>query len=237
MNAIASLCISVFLIMAVFAYPTLKQLFKKEPDSDKLKVKAARVINYSQLSAPPPIALEQPEPETLKAVPKVKTVKFLQPVAKKDEEVPDDIEVPTMEEMEHSLIGTENQEGVDSIVVDVDFTIELPPEPAPPSRIFSIVEQMPLFRNGDADLLAYLGDNVEYPQVAKEHGIEGTVYVQFVVETDGTVSSVTVVRGVHYSLDKEAARAVSEMPSWKPGSQNNQPVRVQFVIPIQFDLR
>ena len=234
-SALISLGISIFLMTSVFAYPMIKSLLEKDPDDDQLKV-MTRVINYSQLSAPPPIQLERPDPKTLQAVPKIKKVKFLQPVAKSDEEVPDEEELPTMEEMEHSQIDTYDQEGVDSILVDVDFVIDIPPTPAP-KELFTIVQKMPEFEGGEARLWEYLGENLDYPDMAREAGQEGVVYMQFVIEADGKITEVEVVRGVSYLLDNEAMQVISRMPNWTPGEQNGRKVRVKFYIPIRFRLK
>jgi len=231
-----SLLIACFLLFTAFAYPKLKELFSEDTESDKLHVKAERVINYSELSAPPPIDLEQPEPELLKVPPKIKTVKFLKPVAKKDEEVPDEIEVPTMEDMENTMIGTSDEAGIDSIVYDVDQNVALDPGPPPKEEPLLYVESMPEFEGGEGALLKYLADNLEYPDVAKEAGIQGVVYIQFVVEKEGSVTEVKVVRGVHSLLDREAIRVIEEMPRWAPGHQNGRVVRVQFALPIRFTL-
>lgn len=233
-NTMLSLMVSSTLILGAFMYPTIKDWFTKEPEKDQLKVKS-RVINYSQLSAPPPIELERPQPKMLQAVPKVKQVKFLQPVAKQDEEVPDEEELPTMEELETANISTVDQDGVDSILVDVDFVIEAPPEPEP-REVFSIVQKMPEFEGGEAMLWKYLGEQLEYPEMAREAYIEGVVYIQFVIEVDGSISEVQVVRGVSYLLDNEAVRVISNMPNWQPGEQNGRKVPVKFFMPIRFRL-
>lgn len=93
-------------------------------------------------------------------------------------------------------------------------------------------EDMPVFRriykNG-------ISKHVKYPQIALENGVQGKVFVQFVVEKDGSVSNIKVVRGVDASLDKEAVRVVSVMPKWKPGKQRGKAVRVAYTLPIAFD--
>lgn len=231
-----SLVIACFLLLMAFAYPKLKSLFSEEHESDQLKVKAERVINYSELSAPPPIDLEQPEPQLLKVPPKIKTVKFLKPVAKKDEEVPDEIEMPSMEEMENTMIGISDNEGIDSIVFDIDQNAAMDLGPPPKEEPLLYVEMMPEFEGGESALLKYLAKNLKYPAVAKEAGIQGVVYIQFVVEKDGSVTEVEVLRGVHELLDKEAFRVIEEMPLWAPGKQNGRVVRVQFSIPIRFTI-
>lgn len=104
---------------------------------------------------------------------------------------------------------------------------------------FVVVEQMPTFGKGGIDEFRnnYISKNLKYPDVAAENGIQGRVFINFVVEPDGRVTNVKVVRGVDSSLDKEAVRVVSSSPKWKPGMQRGKPVRVQFTIPIIFVLQ
>ncbi|HDP76338.1 MAG TPA: energy transducer TonB [Bacteroidales bacterium] len=103
---------------------------------------------------------------------------------------------------------------------------------------FVIVEDMPAFQGGDINnFRVWVQQNLKYPDVAAENGIQGRVIINFVVEPSGKVSNVKVVRGVDPSLDKEAVRVVSMSPKWKPGSQRGKAVRVQFTIPIIFVLQ
>lgn len=94
-------------------------------------------------------------------------------------------------------------------------------------------EDMPVF---PGNVQKWIGKNVKYPQLALEHGLQGKVFVQFVIEKDGSVSNIKVVRGVDSSLDKEAVRVISTMPKWKPGKQRGKPVRVAYTLPIAFQL-
>lgn len=104
-------------------------------------------------------------------------------------------------------------------------------------KIFVVVEEQPSFPGGETARMKYLRDNIEYPQLARESGIEGTVYVTFVVEKDGSITDVRVLRGIGGGCDKEAIRVVKEMPKWKAGKQRGKPVRVQFNMPIRFTLQ
>lgn len=103
-------------------------------------------------------------------------------------------------------------------------------------KIFDIVEQMPTFPGGNGKLSEFLSQNVRYPVVAVENGIQGRVIVRFVVERDGSVSNVSVAKGVEASLDQEAVRVVKLMPKWNPGKQNGKAVRTKFNVPISFQL-
>ena len=103
-------------------------------------------------------------------------------------------------------------------------------------KIFDVVEQPPKFPGGNKALMDYLSKNVKYPKVAEQLAIQGRVIMAFVVEEDGTITNVKVVRGVHPSLDKEAIRVVEAMPKWIPGKQNGQYVRVKYNYPVTFKL-
>ena len=112
---------------------------------------------------------------------------------------------------------------------------EVEPEPIE-EKIFTFVEEYPEFPGGDKALREFILNNLNYPEIARKTGITGTVYVQFVVEKDGSISDVKVVRGIGGGCDEEAVRVVKSMPRWKPGKQRGQPVRVYFTLPIEFKL-
>lgn len=105
------------------------------------------------------------------------------------------------------------------------------------NKVFFIVEEMPEFPGGDAARARWLADNINYPRIAQENGIQGKVYISFVVGKDGSISNATVARGVDPSLDQEALRVVNQMPPWKPGKQRGEPVNVSFTVPINFVLQ
>ena len=182
------------------------------------------------------------EPE--KVVEQVKSsVKFTAPVIKKDEEVKEEDEIK-LEEVEKSTkaIGTFNVEGNDEVGGAVLKAKEEIKAPEPPkhveeTKIFTVVEQMPLFPGGDAALMAYLRDNIHYPTVAAENGVQGRVVVGFVVERDGSITDVNVLRSVDPSLDREAMRVGKGMPRWTPGKQNGSAVRVKYQVPVTFRLQ
>jgi len=104
-------------------------------------------------------------------------------------------------------------------------------------QIFTIVEEMPTFPGGEAELFKYLAKNIKYPQMASDAGISGVVYVTFVVGRDGKITDVKVLRGIGGGCDEEAVRVVKSMPPWKPGKQRGKPVTVQYNLPIRFTLR
>lgn len=115
--------------------------------------------------------------------------------------------------------------------------IEVDEEVVDEASIFTVVESMPEFPGGLQELYNYLGNNIKYPVMAKESGIQGRVFVTFVVERDGSITDVRVMRGIGGGCDEEAIRVVQSMPKWQPGKQRGKPVRVQYNLPVRFTLQ
>ncbi len=120
---------------------------------------------------------------------------------------------------------------------EIEFDVSLEEEESDDAAVFFIVEEMPEFPGGDTELRKYIANSVKYPVIAQENGIQGRVYVPFVVGTDGGVTQVKVARGVDPNLDKEAIRVVQSMPKWKPGKQRGKAVKVSYTVPINFVLQ
>lgn len=187
---------------------------------------------------------ETPKVEQVQKVEKVKSsIAFTPPVIKKDSEVKPEEEMKTQDELKETktAIGAFDVKGNDDAGGTVLKAVEEIAAPEPPKheeeqgKIFEVVEQQPQFPGGSVN--GWLADHIKYPVVAAENGISGRVVVQFVVERDGSVSQVRVVRGVDPSLDKEAQRVISSMPKWIPGKQNGQAVRSRFTVPVTFRLQ
>lgn len=183
------------------------------------------------------------EPE--KVVEQVKSsVKFTAPVIKKDSEVKEEDEIK-LDEVQKSdkAVGAFTVEGNDEVGGAVLKAKEDIAAPEPPkhvveeTKIFTVVEQMPMYPGGDGALMGYLRDNIKYPTVAAENGVQGRVVVGFVVERDGSITDVKILRGVDPSLDREAMRVVKSMPRWNPGKQNGSAVRVKYQVPVSFRLQ
>ena len=104
-------------------------------------------------------------------------------------------------------------------------------------KVFDIVEQMPEYPGGQAALFEFISKNVKYPEDAVKKKVEGKVFVTFVVDTDGKITDVSLLRKVFPSLDAEAIRVISAMPNWIPGKQKGQVVRVKYTVPIMFRLK
>jgi protein TonB len=122
----------------------------------------------------------------------------------------------------------------DSFVVFVPKFVE-PKKVVEP--ILPIADVMPEFPGGLEELYKYLGSNMKYPPMARENGIQGKVFVSFVVEKDGSITQIKELRGIGGGCDKEAKRVVKKMPKWKAGEQNGIPVRVRYTLPVSFQLR
>lgn len=189
----------------------------------------------------------KPKIEPKKEIPVAReTQKFTAPVIKKDELVKEENQVKQMDKLDEKVaVGTENKEGTKDRLAEAvrsDIAEAAPPPPPAPkpevsNKVFDVVEEMPHFPGGAAALQAFLSSNTKYPVVAQENGVQGRVIVSFVVERDGSITDVRVVRSVDPSLDREASRVVRSMPRWSPGKQNGSAVRVKYTVPVVFRLQ
>ena len=178
-----------------------------------------------------------------KVVEKVKSsVKFTAPEIKKDDEVKPEDEIKSQDDLAktNTAIGTFDVKGNDEAEGVVLKANEVAVDEKPKeeeTKVFDVVEQMPEFPGGPAALMKWLNDNIKYPAVAEENGIQGRVVCTFVVERDGSVTDVQVARSIDPSLDKEAVRVLKKMPKWIPGRQNGSAVRVKYTVPVTFKLQ
>lgn len=115
--------------------------------------------------------------------------------------------------------------------------VEVVEETVAEEEIFTIVEQMPSYPGGEEAMFKYLSKNINYPQMAADAGITGRVYITFVVEKNGEVTDVRVLKGIGGGCDEEAIRVIKQMPKWNPGKQRGKSVKVQFNLPVNFTLR
>ena len=104
------------------------------------------------------------------------------------------------------------------------------------TTIYTLVEENPEFPGGKKELDKWLAANLKYPAIAREEGIEGSTYIGFVVEKDGSITEVQVKRGIAGGCNEEASRLIKSMPKWKPGKQNGQVVRTAYTLPVKFKL-
>jgi len=165
------------------------------------------ITRQQEITPPPP-------PEVPKVVEVINIVD-------NEEEIDDDLDIEDVEadqETEVAIVEIQEEEEEEE------------------QEVFFIVENMPEFPGGDMALRKYIAQNVVYPEIAKENGLSGKVFVQFVINQKGEVENVKIARGVDPTLDKEAIRVVQNLPKWKPGSQRGKPVKVSYTVPINFQL-
>ena len=242
-NILAMVAVVILLVVA-FIILTVKN-FVDEQRAKVAMTQVAELTNYKQPEKKAEVKQKKIEVEPERVVERVKSsIKFTAPVIKKDEEVKPDEELKTQDELmsTKTAIGTFDVKGNDDANGEILKAKEVIAEPEPPkheeeNKVFDIVEQQPMFPGGPAALMKYLSEHTKYPVVAQENGVQGRVTVQFVVEKDGSISDVHVLRGVDPSLDKEAVRVVKSMPRWTPGKQNGITVRVNYRVPVLFRLQ
>ena len=241
---IKSIIIMFILAVLLFGAMAVKNIV----DANARKIAATQVTELAKLNQPKKKAIvkqkvieKQPE----KIVARLKSsVKFTAPVIKKDNEVKPEDELKTQDQLNNTktAIGSFDVKGNDDANGQVLMAKEAIAAPEPPkheeeNKVFEAVEQMPSFPGGQSALMKYLSDNVRYPVVAQENGVQGRVVISFIVERDGSITDVRVVRSVDPSLDKEAQRVVRSMPNWIPGKQNGSAVRVKYNVPVSFRLQ
>ncbi len=242
---------NVISIIAVIALAVLCQIgltIKKAADAEAARRAAmTQAVELSQLEQPKKkaeVKQKQIKVEPERVVEQVKSsIKFTAPVIKKDSEVKPEDELKTQDQLMETktAIGSFDVKGNDDANGEVLKAKEVIAQPEPPkveeTKVFDVVEQMPSFPGGPTALMTYLSQNTKYPVVAQENGVQGRVVVSFVVERDGSITDVRVVRSVDPSLDKEATRVVKSMPNWIPGKQNGSTVRVKYNVPVSFKLQ
>ena len=192
---------------------TQREITVHEADNEDFLIEEEIQIDQTfQEETPPP----PPEPEEVPDV--IEEIKIVE----------DDVKT---EEVNFSTEDT--KEAVE--IKQVEFEEEEEEEEI--EQIFLVVEEQPEFPGGMAKLMKYFSDNVRYPVVAAENGIQGRVICQFTVWRDGSIRDIVVVRGVDKSLDKEAVRLIENMPKWKPGKQRGKEVSCKFTVPVSFRLQ
>ena len=177
-----------------------------------------------------------PPPPPLKS-----TIQFTAPEIVDASEITEDDAMKTQDELAESKVqisvatveGTDDEHGIDIADLEQHKVIAEDVE----NKVFDVVEQQPQFPGGMSELMKFLSDNIVYPQIALESGLQGRVIVQFVVNKNGEIVNIQVVKGVDPFLDKEAVRVINTMPKWIPGKQNGQAVNVKFTLPVNFKLK
>lgn len=227
-NVITGVVITIVFIALVMFFPKIMELLKGQEVVEKAPPKK---LVYTELSAPPPIDKPKPPPPQIQLPKLQKVIKFVPPKVVKEEVVE---EVPTIEEIKQNEVAAVEVEGPTEYVFEEPVQEVVVEEDE--NKIFTVVEQQPEFEGGYEAMMNFIRKNMRYPASARRMGVDGTVYVSFVVSKDGSISEVKTIRGISADCDKEAMRVVSMMPPWRPGRQNGKPVFVRFVLPIKFKL-
>jgi protein TonB len=230
----ATIIAIVFFTVAVSSPVLLKAILPKE------KVENTDKITMADLKLDKPKEeekiIDEPPPEPVKS-----SIKFVPPVIAPDEEVSDADQMKSQEELNKSdkAISTATVEGTDDPNAKLIGELDQGDATGGDGGLqpLTVVEQMPDFPGGLEELSKFLHDNIKYPQLAREDGTSGTVYITFVVSKSGKISNVKVLRGIGSGCDEEAIRVVRKMPDWKPGKQNGAAVPVQYNLPIKFNLQ
>ena len=245
-KALLILIIAAALVGGFLAWKVIEQKQAEEQQAYMEAMELAKLQEQAKKEKKKPEPIK-PKVEQKKEIPVAReTQKFTAPVIKKDELVKEENQVKQMDQLDEKVaVSNENKEGVKDRTVEAvrnDIAVAAPPPPPAPkpevsNKVFEVVEEMPSFPGGAGALNAFLSSNTKYPVVAQENGVQGRVIVGFVVERDGSISDVKVLRSVDPSLDREATRVVKSMPKWTPGKQNGSTVRVKYTVPVVFRLQ
>jgi len=227
-NVTKALIIAVIILLAGLAYPLASSYYAQKRSKYIEKAASAEFIDMDKPKeeAPPPPPPPPPPPAALE-----QKVKFVAPIVT-TEEVVEDADIFNQDELSQT---TNEAVAIEEIVVETK--VEVIEVEESKKEVFTIVEEMPAFPGGEAERNKFLATNIQYPQQATENGIQGTVYVSFVVDSKGNVTEVKILRGIGGGCDEEALRVVKMMPKWHPGKQNGKNVRVLFNMPIYFKLQ
>lgn len=211
----------------------------QKEDADKITEVDLTVTTIKEPDIPP---VEQlPEPEPPKEIQPLQQVQYVPPKVVDNSE-PETAPIPDQDELADVIISTKNVEGD-----KVEFIAEAPPEVAAPAEAkvaeivedntpFLHVEVQPTFAGGTSEMYKFLNKTLKYPSAAQRANVDGKVFVSFIVEKDGSITDLQVLKSVGFGLDEEATRAIKLMPKWIPGKQNGRNVRVKFTMPVIFKL-
>jgi len=225
-NVLIGLLIGVIILGTAIITPYInaKALENKAKRAERqVEIKMENLDQPNEQVAPPP-----PPPPPPADV--VQQQKYVPPVVVDSIKPEDNVQLMTADEAQTEVKNEEVVEVVQEVKEEVK---EAEAEEVP----FVVVEEMPMFPGGDAELLKYIGEHTNYPEVAKENNIQGRVVVRFCVTSKGGVSQVSILKGVDPELDAEAIRVVNTLPAFKPGKQGGKPVPVWYMVPINFTLK
>lgn len=229
--------VGLFLLIFILPelYARLKPAVEEKDVAFMVEAKTIR-IKPERILIPPPV-LETPP------TPTVNTVRSLPPLVLPDDRVLIEHQPPTVEMLENAMPGKETIEGelfTELVVPPTELigdgkgkTVEVKPEE---EKTLLFAEQQPEFVGGSKEFAQFLQKNLRYPRAAAQAGVQGKVYMEFTVGTDGKIERAKTIKGIGFGCDEEALRVVNLMPNWMPGKQSGRPVRVRFTLPIAFQL-
>jgi protein TonB len=225
-NVLIAMLIGIVILSTAVITPYLnaKALESRTKRAEReVEIKLENLDTPTEIVAPPP----PPPPPPAEVI---QQARYVPPVVVDSVRPEDEVELMTADQAQVEVQNEEVVEVVEEVREEIQEE-EAEPEP------FVVVEEMPMFPGGDVELLRYIGEHTQYPEVAKENNIQGRVIVRFCVTAKGGVSQVSILKGVDPELDKEAIRVVSALPPFKPGKQGGKPVPVWYMVPITFTLK
>ncbi|MCS6821102.1 MAG: TonB family protein [Microscillaceae bacterium] len=239
---IIAMIATIIFAVTVLAGPVIyKYLVKEDVIEKKKEIKVA-----VKLAPPPPMDPKLPPPPPVPPPPpppKISTVKFVPPEPEEDEKVQE--EPPKIEDLKNKQISTETVKGDDNVNPDNVIVVDEPTNQAgsvigaqpQEEEPFIVVEQMPEPPGGMAAFMKYLSKNINYPAQARRNGVEGKVFLSFVVAPDGSIKDITLLKGIGAGCDEEAIRVLSNSPKWTPGKQSGRAVPVKYTLPVVFKIQ
>lgn len=236
-STVKALAFTLLFFVAAVATPTVINKIKHFIPKPKEKVKIVEIA----LKPPPPVdeTKKPPPPPPEPPKPKVDQVRFPPPVVKPDNEVKEK-DPPTVEELKVADPGPKDQKGDPTAAVRIDEPVgnsDVKAVTEESNEIFTAVEKNAEYPGGLDKFYKYLESTMRYPSVARENNVQGKVFLTFVVEKDGSLTDIKVLRGIGSGCDEEAMRVVRGSKKWTPGQQNGRPVRQQYTVPISFTLQ
>lgn len=227
------LTISALIVIILFLAGMVGLQISNHKKSQVQEIRRVRVINYNELSAPPPIEKIYVPQKPQVIVEQAKVEKYVAPVVV-EEEVEEPEEMMTMEEVREDLASTDNSieasDGEGTV-----FIVAAPPvEEIEVEPVFT--GKPPEFPGGETALSKWLSENLKYPSVAQRMGIEGKVVVEFIVGENGKISDARIKESLHRLCDKEAVRLVNSMPDWSPAEENGIKISLQYTLTVPFVL-
>ena len=220
-----SMIIGIIIVVTAAIVPYIRAknvAMVKARDANEVIAQMANDINQEAAAPPPPPP--PPPPSEQQTV-----VKYVAPVIVDSVKPEEATRFMTADDVVETTVDAEVVEVIEQIKEEV--------QEEAPREVFVVVEEMPSFPGGDIELLRFINDNINYPELAKENNIQGKVILRFCVTYKGTVDQVSIVRGVDPTLDQEAVRVVKMLPLWKPGKQGGKPVTVWYSLPVSFVLK